>query len=454
MKFEVEHAFEADPMALTAVWLGIDWADKNHRWAMQVAGANTRIEQGELEHTPEALEQFAVALAARFPGQNIAVALEQSRGALWFALSKYAHIILFPVHPNTLDHYRKSFYPSGAKSDPVDGDLIVEYLVRHPERLRPLALDTVATRTLQFLTEERRKLVDQNTGETQRLTQWLKIVFPQLLAWFDSPHSALVGDLLLRWPTLEALQKAAPKTLRKFLERHNCRGEERLHKLLEQIRTALPATRDAALLAAGQASCQTSVRVLEVRRTAIAQLDRAIAEALVAHPDYAIVASLPGAGPALEPRLIAALGTCRERFGSAQALACAVGIAPVTKASGQSREVHWRWSCPKFVRQTFQEWAGCSIPRCAWAREHYRKQRAKGQEHHAAVRSLAFKWIRILFRCWRDRVPYSEAAYTAALEKAPRVTPPPSREALLAGVEWKSCGGLKKLVCKSPELFA
>ena len=132
-----------------------------------------------------------------------------------------------------------------------------------------------------------------------------------------------------------------------------------------------------------------------------------------------------------------------------------MGIAPVTKASGQSREVHWRWSCPKFVRQTFQEWAACSIPRCAWAREYYRQQRDKGQEHHAAVRSLAFKWIRILFRCWRDRVPYSEAVYADARGKARRATPPSSQaQAVLAGVEWKSCGGFKKLVCKSPELSA
>ncbi len=442
----------APPESLYAAHIGIDWADRSHAWSLLTAeGQRSR---GQLEHTPEAIEAWAAELAQRFGGRPIAVALEQSRGALIAILLKYPHLDLFPIHPNSLAHYRQSLYPSGAKSDACDGDLILEYLVRHPERLRQLQLDTVETRTLQFLTEERRKLVDQNTAETQMLTQWLKMVFPQLLGWFDSPNSALVGDLLLRWPTLEALQKTTPKTLRKFLEQHNCRGDERIQKLLEQIRTAVPATRDAALLAASQASLETSVRVLALRRTAIAGLDRALAAALVAHPDYAIVASLPGAGPALEPRLIAALGTCRERFASAQALACAVGIAPVTKASGQSREVHWRWSCPKFVRQTFQEWAACSIPRCAWAREHYRRQRAKGHEHHAAVRSLAYKWIRILFRCWRDRVPYAEAVYVDARGKAPRDTPPPSQEALLAGVEWKSCGGFKKLVCKSPELSA
>lgn len=107
--------------------MGIDWADKKHAFTLQVCG-ESRIERGELEHTPEAIDQWASELARRFPGRCVAVALEQSRGALLFLLSKYAHLVLFPIHPNTLDHYRKSFYPSGAKSDPQDADLILDLL--------------------------------------------------------------------------------------------------------------------------------------------------------------------------------------------------------------------------------------------------------------------------------------------------------------------------------------
>jgi hypothetical protein len=33
------------------------------------------------------------------------------------------------------------------------------------------------------------------------------------------------------------------------------------------------------------------------------------------------------------------------------------------------------------------------------------------------VRSLAFKWLRILFRCWKDRRPYDEAKYLFALKQ-------------------------------------
>ena len=93
------------------------------------------------------------------------------------------------------------------------------------------------------------------------------------------------------------------------------------------------------------------------------------------------------------------------------------GIAPVTESSGKKHWVHWRLQCPKFLRQTFVEWAGATIPRSFWAAAYYRQQRAKGSSHHAAVRALAFKWIRILYRCGQTRTPYDEATYLSALRR-------------------------------------
>ena len=93
------------------------------------------------------------------------------------------------------------------------------------------------------------------------------------------------------------------------------------------------------------------------------------------------------------------------------------GIAPVTESSGNKHWVHWRLQCPTFIRQTLVEWAGATIPRSFWAAAYYRQQRAKGCSHHAAVRALAFKWIRILYRCWQTRTPYDESTYLTALKR-------------------------------------
>lgn len=427
-----------------AAWIGLDWADQKHFWSLRTANGQTQ--RGQLDNTPEAVEVWAAELAQQFAGQPVAVALEQARGAVIGMLSKYAHLTLFPVHSTTLANYRKSFSPSGAKSDPKDGELILDLLLKHPERLRGLQPDTVETRSLQFLTEERRKLVDLYTSETQRLINWLKQVFPQILRWFDDPATPLVGDLLLRWPSLPQLQKASPKTLLKFFHQHNCRSEERNQQRLAEIQQAVPATTDLALLATAALCIQNSVRALALMRTGIAAFDRQIAETYRSHPDRAIVESFPGAGPALEPRLIAAVGSLRERFDSANSLACFAGIAPVTESSGKSCWIHWRWASPKFIRQTFHEWAGCSIRTCDWARAYYDRQRARGKGHHAALRALAYKWIRIYYRCWRDRVPYSEERYLEALRTRAAQPTPPGPSTSHPQVEWKTCAGFSKAV--------
>ena len=139
------------------------------------------MHRGELNNTPEAIQVWAAELAQRFGGRPIAVGLEQARGAVIAMLCKYAHLVLFPIHPNTVSNYRKAFSPSGAKSDPGDGCVILEMLLTHPDKFRRLQPDTVETRKLQFLTEERRKLVNQHTSESQRLIGWLKQIFPQIL---------------------------------------------------------------------------------------------------------------------------------------------------------------------------------------------------------------------------------------------------------------------------------
>ncbi len=129
------------------------------------------------------------------------------------------------------------------------------------------------------------------------------------------------------------------------------------------------------------------------------------------------VALVPGAGPVYGPRLLIAMGSQRERFQSSDELVRQAGIAPVIKRSGESTWIHWRYCCPIFVRQTFVEWAGQTINKSYWAGVFYRQQRAKGCTYQAAVRALAFKWIRIVYRCWQTGVAYDEAVYLKALER-------------------------------------
>lgn len=126
-------------------------------------------------------------------------------------LTKYKHLVIFPSHPATLANYRKSFRPSGAKGDPNDAGLLLDLLTRHRERLRRINPDTTETRTLRFLVEERRKLVNERIRFSQRLNSHLKLYFPQVLNWFCNIGSQIAEEFLERWPTLEAVQRAKAK---------------------------------------------------------------------------------------------------------------------------------------------------------------------------------------------------------------------------------------------------
>ncbi len=423
-----------------AAMIAIDWADRKHAWAMETE--TSKIEMGAIDHTPEAIDVWAAELRMRFGGQSIAVALEQSRGSLVFMLTKYDHLVIFPVHPTVLVNYRKSFRPSGAKDDPSDARLLLDILRLHREKLRRFNPDRPETRTLQFWVEERRKFVPEKTRYSNRLTAHRKMYFPQVLDWFDEIGSNIAAEFLERWPSLDKLQRARPATIERFFINHNSRDPERIKERLEQIRKAVPATTDAAVITSSSAAIVAWAGLLKQVLVAITGYDKQIDELARAHPDYALVKSFPGAGPAMAPRLIAALGSPRERYQSAAEIQRYSGIAPIVASSGKQHWVHWRWACPKFLRQTFHEWALHSIPYSGWAREYYEQQRAKGKRRNTAIRSLAFKWIRILFRCWKDRRPYDEAVYRRAMTVR---QPNPQPAATTLEIQWKRVAGFKKI---------
>ena len=195
------------------------------------------------------------------------------------------------------------------------------------------------------------------------------------------------------------------------------RSQARIDERLRAIKSATPLTDDVAVILPNQLLVLALVEQLRVTMQAIDRFDAEIATVSQTLPDYSLFWALPAAGPAFAPRLLAAFGEQRERYQSAAAVQQYSGIAPVTESSGKKHWVHWRLQCPSFLRQTFVEWAGATLPRSFWAAAYYRQQRAKGCSHHAAVRALAFKWIRILYRCWQARTPYDESTYLNALKR-------------------------------------
>ncbi len=184
-----------------AAFVGIDWSDKKHDVCLVDLSTGKR-EQFIIKHTPEDLDEWVTKLRARFAGHKIAVSLEQSRGPLIYALLKYDFLVLYPINPTTLAKYREAFSPSRAKDDPQDAEYLVELLIHHRDRLKPWLPDDEKTRTLQLLVEHRRRLVNDRTRISNRMTALLKAYIPQVLTWFDDIRTTLVCDFLVLWPTL------------------------------------------------------------------------------------------------------------------------------------------------------------------------------------------------------------------------------------------------------------
>ena len=385
-----------------AALAAIDWADDKHDVCL-LDTSTSKKESFTLKHTPEALNDWATSLRTRFPGQKIAVCLEQSRGPLVFALLKYEHLVLYPINPKTLAKFREAFFPSRAKDDPRDAELMLELLVHHRDRLKAWLPEDEKTRTLQLLVEHRRRLVGDRTRISNRMTTLLKAYFPQILCWFDDVPTTLVCDLLRRWPTLEALKRAKASTVEKFLQEHNSVRKETNSKRLIAINEAVPLVTDRVVINSSVVMIKALCEQMQTTIESIAEFDRQIDALCQSHPDFFIFDSLPGAGPVYTSRLLAAMGSNRERWSSADELLCFSGVAPVIEPSGKSEWIRWRYFCPKFFRQSFIEYAGESIKHSFWARAYYQQQRERGKSHQAAVRVLAFKWIRIIFSCWQSR---------------------------------------------------
>lgn len=371
-----------------------------------------------LDTAPERLHAWLAELRSQYPQGVVAVCVEQPALNLIAFLEPYAWITLYPINPLTLLQFREAFVPSRAKDDRRDAAYLAELLLTHLDQLTPWSPEAPQTRLLQQLVAHRRAVIDERTGLTNRLQALLKQYFPQALALCgEELWRPLATAFLLRWPSLQAVQKVRPETLRQFYHRHGSRSQRLVAQRLERVANAIPLTDEAALVDTFVLRVQLIARELDLVRRALQTYDTQIAAVFAAHPDRALFASLPGAGPVLAPRLLASVGTQRERFPSAAALQHYSGIAPVTKQSGGRCQVHRRYRCPLFLRQSFHEYAKESVLHSRWAAAYYLQQRTKGSAHHTAVRALAFKWQRVIWRCWQDHTVYREEIYEAALRQ-------------------------------------
>lgn len=400
-----------------AALIGLDWGNTQHALALLDCRSG-QTQTATLPHSVQSIHSWLAEMEQRFGSRPVALAIETSKGPLINMFLDVPWLTVFPIHPATSARIRKAFAPSGAKDDVPDAQVLLMILTHHRAKLHPLFVDDPATRQLGALCELRRRSVDQRTKLVVRLGSVLKSYFPQALELVGNLlYSPMALEFLKRWPDLLSLKTSRPSTVQSFYYRHNVRSQTLVQARLQQIAQAKALTTDPAIVFVAQRLVQRLVEQLTHLQKHILEDEKLIAEAFAKHPDAELFRDLPGAGRTLAPRLLLALGTDRTRFADASALQRYSGVAPVKEKSGGRVWVHWRWNAPWFLRQTFVEWAGQTTRYCPWSKAYYERQRKKGKHHWSIMRSLAFIWIRILFKCWKTRTPYNQTRYLESLRK-------------------------------------
>ncbi|HEU4943249.1 MAG TPA: IS110 family transposase [Gaiellaceae bacterium] len=391
---------------------GIDWASADH--AVCVIDERAKVlHRAMVAHTREGLAELVRALRKFGPPIDLPVAIERPSGLLVDVLVE-AGFQVVPIHPNAVKASRPRYAAAASKTDLGDAFMLADLLRTDGHRFQPLRPHSDETRALRALVRTRDDLVAERVGLANQLRALLDRFWPGAGAIFADVDSPIALAFLRRYPTPQSAERLGEKRLATFLARHAYCGRRSAAELLERLRSAPTGLTGEAEVDASGELVLSLVAVLEPLVSQIQRLTAAVEHALETHPDGALVASFPRAGRVNAAQILAELGDDRARFVSEEHLAAEAGVAPVTKASGKSRAVGFRWACNKRLRQAVVCFADNSRHASAWAAGVYQRARARGCDHPHATRVLARAWIRVLWRCWRDRKPYDPCLHHAA----------------------------------------
>ena len=398
------------PQAL--FFTGIDWASAEHAvCVLDAAGKITA--RFTIKHSAEGIASLVRRLARYGDPAGLPVAIERPSGRLVDLLLEAGHPVV-PVSPNAIKTWREGEVLSGAKSDAGDAAVIAGYLRLRYHRLAPAAPYCDETRALRAAVRTREDLVQMRVAATNQLSALLEAHWPGARAVFADVESPISLEFLTRYPTPAAARHLGHKRMAAFLVKHGYSGRRPAAQLLARLHGAPAGTAGRALTEALQDAVLAVVAVLRALNGAVKDLDRSVAAHLGEHPDGPVFTSLPRSGQINAAQMLAEWGDCRPAYDGPDSVAALAGVTPVTKQSGKYRGVEFRWACNKRFRRAVTTFAGNSRHASPWAAQIYAEARAAGKDHPHATRILARAWIRVIWPCWVNGVPYDPARHRAA----------------------------------------
>lgn len=395
------------------VYIGMDWSETKHDLCF-LNTAGEVLHSLSIPNTPQgylALDQARQRLG--IAPQECVVGIETHHSLLVDYLVEQGYTWIYILPPNAVKSAQGRYRQSGAKSDRQDARLIADMLRTDRDKYVVWVPDSPLTRQIRAKVRLVGYLNKQIWQTANRLRAALLRYYPLALELFSTLDSPLMLDWIQAFPTPEAAQALSYADFVVFLRQHQHKRSPKWAASYARLQTA-QATATAEI---GQVYAQEA-RFLAGRMKDMVQsrkqLLKAIYQAFLQHPDCALYQSLPAAGEYLEPALLAMLGDNRQRFPTQATLQALAGTCPVTKQSGKSRSVTFRYACDHEFRQIVQQWAKLSTRRSPWAAGYYQMVRPHCRSENEAYRKLANRWLEILWRLWQDRQPYDEQRHLSA----------------------------------------
>jgi transposase len=385
-------------------YLGIDWANDKHDLCL-LDEAGTMLKQMTISQDLTGFQQLE-RLVNRYGVDNIRLNIGRSDGLLvdWIMAQKWPLYIT----PTVVVAHRR---PRRSKSDVSDAYLLAHLLRLNDPDCRQL---TRSSATVLHLRELARAL-DTALADQRRLANRLRYTllqcFPAATKIFHRVEYLVTLAFLEHYPTPEAAQTLTPTSLQLFLKQHHYYYYSRVDEILALLNAPMPR----AMVPEGYiAQVQMLIPLLRELYQRVIKLEKGLVAVLDTHPEAARRQSWPGTHEPLTPaRLLAWIGDDRTRFPTAASLQAVAGTAPVTRRSGKSLSVEFRYACSHPLRKAMDDFSRQSVRHSAWAREYLKQQVARGHNKARAYRALANRWMKIIWTLWQRKEHYSEARHEA-----------------------------------------
>lgn len=392
------------------LFVGWDWASQSHDVTV-IDEVATIVDRFSLVHDEDGLLEAMRRLAALGEPRQLPVAIETTSGLVVDRLLAAGHPVV-PIHPNAFHATRPRWGAARAKSDAGDSLKLADYLRTEGHRLRRLRPIDQATAELQALVRMREDHVEARVGATNQLRSVLERHWPGAVAVFARLDSEIALAFLEDYPSPQAAERLGEARMQMFCKRHSYCGRRSPGELLQRVRRAPEASTSLDPIVLGEL-VRAQVRLIRCLLGSIADLDRAIGAALLMHPKARLLASMPRIGQINLAQVIAELGPILDRAVDIEHACAEAGAAPVTKASGKARSVHFRWAANTRARDALQIFADNSRHASPWAASLYERARARGKRHPHAVRILMRAWLRVVWACWHSSIAYDPKLHGA-----------------------------------------